>query len=60
MILRADDFKDKSMFLALVEESQRKGLVSSGPLSFDEGDSVVNLDEAEVEVSIRSCNGKVY
>jgi hypothetical protein len=54
MILRADDFKDKGIFLCLAEEAQDKGLITAGSLSWDEGDSVVDLDTLELDVRPRA------
>lgn len=56
MILRADDFKDRGMFLSLIEEAQALGIVKKGPLSWDEGDSVVDLSEVAIDVRPRPQN----
>lgn len=50
MILRASDFKDKSFFTGLAEDAQRLGIIPKGSLSSDEGDSVIDIDELEIEV----------
>lgn len=50
MKVRASDFCNKSFFLTLVEEAQERNQLPKGPLSWDEGDSVVDLDEIEVDI----------
>lgn len=45
MKVRASDFCNKSFFLTLVEEAQERNQLPKGPLSWDEGDSVVDIDE---------------
>lgn len=52
MIVRAEDFANKNVFMCLAEEAQAAGKVPAGPLSFDEGDSVVDLDALELEVKV--------
>jgi hypothetical protein len=52
MIVRADDFANKQVFLCLAEEAQAAGKVLDGPLSWDEDDSVVDLDTLELEVKV--------
>lgn len=56
MVIRADDFKDRSLFTAIVEEAQDKGIVPQGPISWDEGDSVIDLDNLELNVSPTGLN----
>jgi hypothetical protein len=51
MIIRAEDFSNKNVFMSLAEEAQTKGLIPTGSLSWDEGDSVVDLDEIQFEVT---------
>lgn len=57
MIVRAEDFMNKQVFFALAESAQARGLVLEGPLSWDEGDSVVDLNELELEVSVTGITG---
>ena len=52
MIVRAEDFANKQVFLCLAEEAQAAGKVLDGPLSWDEGDSVVDLDTLELDVKV--------
>lgn len=52
MIVRASDFKDPSIFLDLAMDAQNKGLIPAGPLSFDEGDSVVDLNDLDLDVAV--------
>lgn len=56
MIIRAEDFENKNIFLILAEEAQQKGLIAPGPLSWDEGDSIINLNELELDVTATSCS----
>ncbi|MDD5649749.1 MAG: hypothetical protein PHF86_04915 [Candidatus Nanoarchaeia archaeon] len=55
MIVRAEDFANKQIFMCLVEEAQAAGKIPKGPLSFDEGDNVVDLDALELEVRVSSA-----
>lgn len=57
MLVRAEDFANKNIFLCLAESAQARGLVLDGPLSWDEGDSVVDLDELELEVNVTGITG---
>jgi hypothetical protein len=49
MILRSEDFVNKSVFLCLVEQAQIIGLIKEGKISCDE-DSVVNIDDIDISV----------
>lgn len=53
MIVRADDFNNKNVFMMIVEEAQDKNLIPKGPLAWDEK-SVVDLDE--IEINVVPCN----
>jgi hypothetical protein len=57
MIVRAEDFSNKNIFFCLVEEAQTRGLVLDGPISWDEDNSVVDLNELELEVSVTGITG---
>jgi hypothetical protein len=50
MKVRASDFCNKSFFLSLVEEAQERDQLPKGPLSWDECDSIVDLDEIEIDI----------
>jgi hypothetical protein len=49
MIIRAEDFSNKNVFMMIIEEAQAKGIIKQGPISWDE-ESVVDLYEFEIEV----------
>ncbi|MDD5649441.1 MAG: hypothetical protein PHF86_03340 [Candidatus Nanoarchaeia archaeon] len=57
MIVRAEDFSNKQVFLCLAEQAQARGLVLNGPISWDEDNSVVDLNELELEVSVTGITG---
>lgn len=62
MIVRAEDFANKNIFLDLAESAQGRGLIPAGPLNWDEGDSIVDLNDLDIEVSVTGivgANGKV-
>ena len=49
MIVRAEDFTNKNVFVMIIEEAQEKGLLPKGSLSWDEN-SVIDLDSIEINV----------
>jgi hypothetical protein len=51
MIVRAEDFLNKNVFLLLAEEAQAKGMISPGYLGWDERYTVADISTLEIRVT---------